>query len=314
MMTPEPQDESLDAEFVGVPPPNGAHFPKAHELIDLCGNEKHRGSFALPSEPPVFWVKYGLGVYWNEVVAQDMAYHELRRLGSPVRAPAVFYAVKKRNRVFIVMEYIPGVTVGKCLEQATSQSQKEHIIDQVALSLSELHRITIAPGSRPAAVNGGYIRHTCFDEERAPRHYEDVDQLETHLNGFLKGTKQKSRIKNLSLEPLVFCQSDVYPDNFMINDAGDITVIDFADVSILPSSFATFQLYNNRLGFNIRGKVWVPTTEGVDNTQALLAVCGRMPICRGLLENIAAKLPGGDEETQNRIENSLATSDRLFYP
>lgn len=47
---------------------------------------------AYPPDAPVFWIKYGHSVIWNEVIAQAMAHEELRRLGSPVRAPAVFYA------------------------------------------------------------------------------------------------------------------------------------------------------------------------------------------------------------------------------
>jgi hypothetical protein len=183
MSTPQPQDEiCLDKEYVGIPPPYNAHLPTAYELLALCATERPRGSITLPSESPVFWVKYGRAVYWNEVVAQAMAYHELRRLGSSVRAPAVFYAFEHDYMIFIVMEYIPGTTARQCLEKAQNQAEKDQIISQVALSLSELHRIPIAPGSRPAAVDGGYIRHVLFDEQEAPRHYETVDQLENHLN------------------------------------------------------------------------------------------------------------------------------------
>ena len=177
------QDEiCLDKEFVGIPPPHNAHCPTINELLDLCVNEHPRKGIASPSESPVFWVKYGQAVYWNEVVAQDMAYHELRRLGSPVRAPAVFYAFQYDYRVFIVMKYIHGNTVSKRLEESQNHAEKEDIIDQVVLSLTELHRIPIPSGSRPAAVDGGYIRHALFDEQEAPRHYENVEQLELHLN------------------------------------------------------------------------------------------------------------------------------------
>ncbi|KAI5863370.1 hypothetical protein GGS23DRAFT_566597 [Durotheca rogersii] len=70
------------------------YLPTVSELLDLCGKEHSRGSITLPSESPVLWVKYGFAIYWNEVVAQATAYHELRRLGSSVRAPAVFYTFK----------------------------------------------------------------------------------------------------------------------------------------------------------------------------------------------------------------------------
>jgi hypothetical protein len=90
----------LDKEFIGVSPPHNVHIPTAIELLDLYPQDICLGYIALPPESPVFWVKYGIGVYWNEVVAQDMAYHELRRRGSPVRGPAVFYAFKIKYRTY----------------------------------------------------------------------------------------------------------------------------------------------------------------------------------------------------------------------
>lgn len=89
-----------------------------------------------------------------------------------MRAPAVFYAFRYKSTVYIVMEYIPGRTARKCIEEAKTEAEKEHVMNQVGLSLSELHRIPIASGSRPAAINGGRIRHELFDEQEAPRHYE----------------------------------------------------------------------------------------------------------------------------------------------
>ncbi len=94
----------------------------------------------------------------------------------------------------------------------------------------------------------------------------------------------------------------------MISDAGSITVIYFSDVSILPSSFASYSLYGNRLGFDIRGKVWISTTEGVDNTPALLAVSGWMAITGYFLSRLGQRLPGGYKDTQNSIGNSVTGS------
>ncbi|KAH8908603.1 hypothetical protein BR93DRAFT_966660 [Coniochaeta sp. PMI_546] len=291
MSTPEPCDEiRLEKEYIGIPPPHDVHLPTASEIIILCDEKQPRGSIILPegSNKPVFWIKYGNAVFWNEVAAQAMAYHELRRLGSSVRAPAVFYAFRYDYRTFIVMEYIPGKTSAQCLKEAKSPEEKEHIIGLVALSLGELHRIPVAAGSRPAAVDGGRIRHSIFDEQEAPRHYENVDQLEIHLNEFLKVvSKSGPRLTNLSLEPMVFCYSDLWPDNFMIDDTGRAAVIDFAD--------------DNRLGFDISERVKVPTTEGVDNSEALAAVSGRMAIESFFLYRLGQRLPGGDKETQERI-------------
>lgn len=183
MSTPESDGSVfyLDREYVGVYPPPDVHFPTAGELLDLCAEEHPRGSLAYPPESPVFWIKYGNAVYWNEVAAQVVAHRELQRLGSSVRAPSVYYAFYFDYRTFIVMEYIPGETVGQRLEKA-NEAEKEDIISKVVLGISELHRIPVPEGSRPAAIDGYKIRHTLFDEQQAPRHYENVDQLEEHLN------------------------------------------------------------------------------------------------------------------------------------
>ncbi|KAI1740860.1 kinase-like domain-containing protein [Xylaria scruposa] len=289
MSMPVPQDDDcpIDKEFIGIPPPPNAHLPTSSELLNLCPARTPRGYAALPSESPVFWVKYGYAMFWNEVVAQNKVYHELRRLGSVVRAPAVFYAFQYRGTVYIVMEYIPGKTSRKCIEEAKTEAEKEHVLDQVGLSLSELHRIPVPSGSRPAAINGGRIRHVLFDEQEAPRHYENVDQLENHLNEYLWRVRTTEKITKLSLEPMVFCQSDYWPDNFMIDDTGCVVLIDFCDVSILPSSFASCaakrSLGFENLGYNIFERVWFPKTDGVDNTQALRVACGRMPIGSAIL-------------------------------
>ena len=104
---------------------------------------------------------------------------------------------------------------------------------------------------------------------------------------------------------MVFCQSDLYPDNFMIDDAGHAVVIDFSEASILPSSFARASSRENRLGFDINEQVWIPTTEGVENSQALLAISGVMAMASDFLARLGRRLPGGDEETQDMIADSI---------
>jgi hypothetical protein len=88
---------------------------------------------------------------------------------------------------YIVMEYIPGTTADKLLEYVDNPAWKDAIYGKIAFALHELHRIPVPPRSRPAAVDGGMIRHTLFDDDQAPRHYHTVDQLEQHLNLVRKG-------------------------------------------------------------------------------------------------------------------------------
>lgn len=47
--------------------------------------------------------------------------------------------------------------------------------------------------------------------------------------------------------------------------------------------------------------VYVPVTEGVDNTKALLQVSGPIVMGSYSFSKLGKRLPGGDQETQNRI-------------
>ncbi|KFY01215.1 hypothetical protein O988_02866 [Pseudogymnoascus sp. VKM F-3808] len=296
--------------YVGIKPAPGVRIPEREELLNsICKEPTPRTSFAYPPEAPTCWIKYGRAVYWNEVCAQVVAYDSLRQLGSSVRAPGVFYAFEEYFVTYIVMEYIPGKTAGQCLKESQDEAAKEVIYRSIALALSELHRIPIPESRlRPAAVSGGGIRHSVFDELRAPRHYENVQQLEDHINAFLELTKRTARVQDLAREPMVFCQSDLFPDNFIIDADNRVAAIDFSDASIVPSSFAKYALVDHRLGFDIGQWVYVPVTKGIDNTQALLQVSGPIIMGSSSFSKLGKRLPGGDQETQDRFTLALQHS------
>jgi hypothetical protein len=107
---------------------------------------------------------------------------------------------------------------------------------------------------------------------------------------------------------MVFCQSDLFPDNFIIDTHSRITAIDFSDASIVPVSFAKYALVEHRLGFDISQWVYVPATDGVDNTGALQDLSGRIVMGSYSFAKLGRRLPGGDEETQDRIDRTLQRS------
>ncbi|EPE08551.1 hypothetical protein F503_04138 [Ophiostoma piceae UAMH 11346] len=129
-----------------------------------------------------------------------MAYRELIRRDSLVRAPAVYYAFQCNYTKYIVMDHILGKTAEDALnelsrcqakgsgDEAQKTKQDNHqedittILEKVALGLSELHSIPIPSGARPAAVSGGPIRQYLFDGHEAPIHYENVGDIEMHLH------------------------------------------------------------------------------------------------------------------------------------
>lgn len=178
---------SVTMEYHGLKPPPGAYIPTVRELLNYCTavnpeNRKYAMGLPYPEDAPVFWIKYG-SFPWNSIPAQAMAYHELRKLGSAVTAPGVFYACTLSNfKTYIVMEYIPGMSAAQLLEGVEDTAEREAIYRKVAFALHELHRIPVPVDCRPAAIDGGPIWHTLFDEQQAPRHYQSADQLEQHLN------------------------------------------------------------------------------------------------------------------------------------
>ncbi|ERT02864.1 hypothetical protein HMPREF1624_01167 [Sporothrix schenckii ATCC 58251] len=273
----------IDLEFEGIAPPEGVDLPKGDKLLSLCERGNPRGFIEYPAESPVFFIKHGLAVYWNEVLAQDMAYRELRKLGSSVRVPGIFYACRTMQRA--------------CKDD---EAEAERVRGIVVHCLNDLIRIPVAAGSRPAAIDGGRIRHDVFDCRVASRHYENVNQLEEHINYPL--------VKDLEREPMIFLQEDWFPANFMRDADGRPVAIDFSETSILPSSFAKFLLWDNRFGITIRGRVDIPVTEGVDNTMALLHISGLINMGARSFSEFGYRVAGGDRETQVRMNESIRTA------
>ncbi|KAL7623752.1 hypothetical protein AAE478_005305 [Parahypoxylon ruwenzoriense] len=295
-------------EFRGLDPPPEIKVPTPDELVSLCSAKSEQGynmGIAYPPESPILWIKYGHAIIWNEILAQDMAYRELRSLGSAVTVPGVFYAcqmgatgviydVEVSYKSYIVMEFLPGKTAAAWLKEIQDQAGIDRIYEKIASALTTLYRIPVPEGSRPTAVDGGLIRHPLFDEQEAPRDYQNVEQLELHINKFLTMTKRKERIRDLAREPMVFCYSDVWLDNFIIGEDGSVSVIDFADTSFLPLSFARFVLLGTagKINYDISQYVSLPTTTGVDNTHALMAVAGPMMMGPGSFVKVGRQIPG----------------------
>ncbi|KAF2811044.1 uncharacterized protein BDZ99DRAFT_385390 [Mytilinidion resinicola] len=266
------QHHDFEEELHVLPPPPSVHIPTGEKLTRLCteevmGYSKH---LAYPTRAPQLWIKYGCSVLRNEVPAQMMAYHGLQQLQSPVRVPKVYYTCRYMHVSYIVMEYIPGKTMGQLLKE--HPTRKQDICNLVAFGLQELLRIPVPPDARPAGIDGGAIRHPLFDDSTAPLDYQNVSELDTSKRGnpWIRITRQSTPAKNLAYEPMVFCYGDIWPENFILDlDRRLVTIIDFAIASILPSSFAKHALRSVKIDVNLDELVKVPTTDGVDNFGAL---------------------------------------------
>ncbi|KAK2608478.1 hypothetical protein QQS21_002940 [Conoideocrella luteorostrata] len=303
----------MNREWYGSPVP--AHIttplPTAAELVLLCKEVHELGytsSLAYPpdAKSPTFWIKNGHSVIWNEVPA---AYYSCRV--AICYKDNLKYSGGPAYRTYVVMDYVQGKTASQLLQDAADDEEaKDRIYEQVAFALSELNRIPVPEGSRPAAVNGGKIRHDLFEFTVASRPYRNVTELEDHLNVFLSMTKAKRRVEKLAQEPMVFCYSDVWLGNFIIDDDGGIVVVDFEDASILPSSFSRFSIAGawDKIDRDIRDMVVVPKTEGIDNTSALFDVARPMVNGAGSFAKAGRRLLGNyDTENEPDQVHKLVT-------
>ncbi|KAK7727862.1 hypothetical protein SLS63_006939 [Diaporthe eres] len=231
---------------------------------------------------------YGWGVFWDEAVNQIRAHQELQKINSPVRVPVVYYAFKDNDGArwtYIVMEYIRGDTVGSLEDKARespeqSQEKLDALSRRVAFALDEFLRIPVPLDTPPASVSGGIIRHSIFKDHEAPRPYQNVEQLEQHFN----------------MEPLVFCYCDVHGGNFMIDEKGEIVVIDFGKLNTLPLSFAKFvtlSMGHDGLGLSVRPWVHFPDMGGQScaNADVLLELQGPM-VQSSSFGKIMRRVPG----------------------
>lgn len=105
---------------------------------------------------------------------------------------------------------------------------------------------------------------------------------------------------------MVYCFSDIHPANFMIDNNGGIVVVDFAETSILPATFALCRIHSNRLDFDVTKLVPVPGAT-YDNMRAL-GTAGRRLICGTVsFTYMGKRVEGGDAATQSKLEAYIQT-------
>lgn len=96
--------------------------------------------------------------------------------------PEIYRTFESGDRLFIVMEYIPGRTLAQLQEQQGWESRKGTVIDGIARAIRLLRSIQAPRGQKPGPVGGGRIRHPLFKDDTSFCEYSSVDELERHLN------------------------------------------------------------------------------------------------------------------------------------
>ncbi|KAF3923381.1 hypothetical protein ABW21_db0205145 [Orbilia brochopaga] len=293
----------------------GVSVPTASDILQHCDYNTPRGHYTYTLGQSTFHIKYGFALRWNEVMAQVLASRGLAQIRSEVRVPTVYYAFELAGRgtVFIVMDHIDGQTIGDLGYEEGGPAKG--VTAEVGRALVDLAHVPLSGDNvplsldlRPSSVWGGRIYHEMFGEYGAPRHYCDASQLEAHINLFLSTIRfgGEKRITDLLDEPLVLCQGDIWPHNFMKDKQGRLWIIDLADVDILPSSFVAYSLRANKFYTQLcNDDSYFAEFPLTDNVKALFWFAERMDWQYDGFRELGLEVPGADKETSEMLKKRL---------
>lgn len=143
--------------------------------------------FGFPPQEPVAHVKFGLpAILKPELDNHEYVFRALRDMPPDktrgIRIPEIYRTLESDGRVFIIMEYIPGSTLGQLLDQEGGESKQGALTNDIARAMKLLMSIPVPAGQTPGPVGGGYIRHSLFKDDTSACVYPSVDELEKHLN------------------------------------------------------------------------------------------------------------------------------------
>jgi len=94
-------------------------------------------------------------------------------------------------------------------------------------------------------LGGGRVRHTLFKDYLAPLSFISIQAIERYLNTAIPRVSRRSgplAPVSFSQERLVFTQSDMDESNFGVDTEGRTCLFDFAEVGLLPESFASYTM------------------------------------------------------------------------
>jgi len=151
------------------------------------------------------------------------------------------------------MEYIFGATVEDWVKQGNQASREELAPSIVAPAVQWLLSRQPPENSTLGPIGGGTAQHHFFVDGQAPLAFASVDALQAYIDAALQRALWYARTSlDISHEPLEICHSDVKKDNFIIDQEGNVCVVDFQHVGVLPKPFASYGLYNTGNAFSVR--------------------------------------------------------------
>ncbi|KAB5545921.1 hypothetical protein GE09DRAFT_1132960 [Coniochaeta sp. 2T2.1] len=224
----------------------------------------HYPRFAYPPDNPLLFVKVDGPEMRAEGDMQLLAFEWLIREGERTKSnifiPEVYKIFTHRNRVFLVMQFVPATPIRLLLESEDPYWKRNELacLDLIAEVIKLLSRMPV-PGD---ATLGRYstvrtlIKHPIFKDHQAPLIYRDVQEMKDHFNRVAavryKTVRNPPEVTTASSkdEPLIYCYSDLNDENFLLCKDGEgrprLCMVDFEHASFLPTSFLAFAIAENR--------------------------------------------------------------------
>lgn len=218
-----------------------------------------------PPESPIACIKYkslGHGIT-EEARNQRFALQALQQIPEEerkgIRIPEIYRVIETTSAVYIVMEYVPGKTLHELIEREGGLVTKalDEQFNQIEKALRLFLSFKVPDKVAPGPVGGGIIRHPIFKDYEASIEYSSVSELQDHVfkvtyirtiamitpAKLLQVANCRTKIDiplDFTGEDMCFCFSDLFEGNFIFTETGSLYVVDFTDVSFLPTSFMTY--------------------------------------------------------------------------
>ncbi|BCS25047.1 uncharacterized protein APUU_41491A [Aspergillus puulaauensis] len=241
--------------------PSVPDLPSKDQVVELC-RQKGLGYNHLTYTTvngKIFFIKYN-NIKMAEAHAQLFFSTCINANSqSSIRIPELYLAwlPDHSSSAYLVMEYID-------IHHFASDEER-------AKALSELIAVKPPPGVfGNFGPPGGYIRHMFFKDRVAAKIYSSVQELQDSINHLLQnlssGNGQDYGTVDFSNEPLLYYYSDIYRENFPVDQSGNLWVIDFDTTGVLPASFASWPLdtkYKHPLPIPIRRTIPLGTSKNL---------------------------------------------------
>lgn len=143
--------------------------------------------FLSPPTQPITYIKFVSPLErMAEVKNQEYAFKFIQAMPPDetegIMIPEIYRTFQSDDRLFIIMEYIPGRTLAELQERPDWELRQEVVTQRIARAIRLLLLIQLPPEQTPGPLGGSHIRHPLFKHGTSYRAYSSVDELEKHLN------------------------------------------------------------------------------------------------------------------------------------